>query len=196
LKGKEMIFEGDNELAYDDLEAFAIFFTTKVPAFGLIPLFNAVHKIQDVFSVTWYRHEQYQVQMFIVPPNYVIPEHTHPNVDSIELYLGGQIKFSHKGKWTIPEQDLQIPSFMGTSCRRGKMIRVRPNDPHGGIFGEGGGVFMSIQKWLNEVEPHCVSADYVGATMGEHHTANIKFGDAYTKSNLTWKDAASLEESA
>ena len=48
----------------------------------------------------------------------------------------------------------------------------------------------------NEVEPHCVSADYVGATMGEHHTANIKFGDAYTKSNLTWKDAASLEERA
>lgn len=187
--------EQKSPLEFDDLEAFAVFFLNKVPALGMIPLFNAVHRIEDVYSVTWYKSGQYQVQLFVVPPNYVIPEHTHPNVDSIELYLGGQIKFSHKGKWTVKNENLEVPGPLGTSLERGNMIRVHPNDLHGGIFGESGGVFMSIQKWLNGVEPHCVAADYVGVTMGEHHTASVKFGEATTKKELTWKDAASLEES-
>jgi hypothetical protein len=29
--------------------------------------------------------------VFIVPENTIIPEHVHPNVDSIEVYMGGNI---------------------------------------------------------------------------------------------------------
>ena len=70
---------------------------------------------------------------------------------------------------------------------------LRPNDVHGGVFGEGGGVFLSVQHWLNGVKPHCVSADYDGITMGEHHLAGVKYGEAKAKKKLTAKDAASLE---
>ena len=34
---------------------------------------------------------------------YVVPEHTHPNVNSYEIYLTGTIFFSHSGKWVYPK---------------------------------------------------------------------------------------------
>jgi hypothetical protein len=122
----------------DPLESFLNWFKDHSPKFGLIPLLNAVHKIEDVTSVTWLRHEQFQVQLFIVPPDYVIPEHTHPNVDSFEFYLGGQSKFSLFGEWIIDENEIKIPSDFGLSRVREHSIRVLPNSPHGGVFGPSG----------------------------------------------------------
>jgi hypothetical protein len=65
---------------------------------------------------------------------------------------------------------------------------------HGGVVGEGGGVFLSVQHWLNGVKPHCVAADYDGVAMGEDHLAKVVYGKASAKRTLTAKDAASLEE--
>lgn len=179
--------------ASDPLESFLNWFKDESPKFGLIPLLNAVHKIEDVTSVTWLRHEQFQVQLFIVPPNYVIPEHTHPNVDSFEFYLGGQSKFSLFGEWIVDEDEIKLPSDFGLSRIREMSIRVLPNSPHGGVFGPSGGVFMSIQHWLNGIEPHCVSSDYTGKVMGDHHLKMVKLGDAIPSSQaeLGFNDAAS-----
>jgi hypothetical protein len=179
----------------DQLEEFKDWFFKNIPQLGAVPLFHAVHKIEDVTSIIWFRQGEYQVQMFVVPGNYIIPEHTHPNVDSIEVYVGGQIKFSHSGKWAINGKDLQVESVFGTSLLRGNTIRVKPNDLHGGLFGSSGGVFLSIQHWLNGVKPHCVAADYSGIVMGEHHMKSVVCGEPQIKRRLTWRDAASLEDS-
>lgn len=189
---KDLVFP-DFYTREDPLEYFLNWFKDSSPKFGLIPLLDAVHKIEDVMSVTWLRHEQFQVQLFIVPPNYVIPEHTHPNVDSFEFYLGGQSKFSLFGEWIIDENEIKLPSDFGLSRVREHSIRVLPNSPHGGVFGPSGGVFMSVQHWLNGVEPHCVSSDYTGKVMGEHHLSMVKHGDAIlsTQDDLRFNDAAS-----
>jgi quercetin dioxygenase-like cupin family protein len=177
----------------DELEKFLLEVFENSSFLGQIPLFNAVHTIEGVTSVIWYREPPFQVQLFIAPPNYIVPEHTHPNVDSFEIYLGGQIRFSHSGKFTAPEASFTIPAFDGTALSRGNSIRVRPNDVHGGIVGPSGGVFMSVQHWLNGVEPHCVAADYTGVTMGSDHFSKVKAGNPELKAVLTKKDAANLE---
>jgi len=177
----------------DQLEGFLHWFLQTMPNLGMIPLHGAVDKIEDVYSVLWYREPPFQVQMFIVPPNYVIPEHTHPNVDSFEVYLGGQIRFSHSGKWVVPADALETEGPLKTASLRGYTIRVKPDDLHGGTFGPSGGVFLSVQHWLNGVEPHCVAADYDGVVMGPDHLAKVVNGDAKLQDNLTAKDAASGE---
>lgn len=188
-------------MTQDVLEDFLKAFLTKAPPIGLVPMRESVHMIEDVTSILWYRHGAFQIQLFAVPQDYVIPEHKHPNVDSFEVMLGGEIAFSKNGKW-VEEKDLHIPAsppIVGLSSMRGACIRVRPNDLHGGAFGPTGGVFMSVQHWLNDVKPHCVSLDYDGKTVGDKHLALVKFGEAVSdggQKNLTWKDAASLEESA
>ena len=60
---------------------------------------------------------------------------------------------------------------------------------HGGTFGKEGGIFFSVQHWLNNVKQYCVAKDYNGKTMGEHHLSTVKFGDAHFEGKLEKKDA-------
>ena len=61
-----------------ELDRFAFSFASNAKVFGDIPLGIATsYKIQDVTGVVWYRSGEFQVELFIVPPNYIIPEHTH-----------------------------------------------------------------------------------------------------------------------
>lgn len=158
-----------------------------------------IRKIEDVTSITWYRSDEFQVQLFATPPNYIIPEHTHPNVDSYEVLLGGDMKFSKHGKW-VEYQDLTFPpekTHQGLHPARGGCIRVKPEDLHGGMTGVTGAAFLSVQRWLNGVKPHCVANDYTGITMGENHSSQVRAGDAKnpgSQKNLTWKDAAGQED--
>lgn len=177
----------------DPLENFLRQFLTKGSPIGYVPLHGAVRYIDGVTAVLWYRKAPFQIQMFVVPPNHIIPEHTHPNVDSYEVYIGGQIKFSHSGKFVFVDADLETPVENGLPAKRGGVIRVKPHDLHGGTFGPSGGVFYSVQHWLNGVQPHCVSADYTGVVMGPEHKAGVVFGDAVLKESLTATDAASQE---
>lgn len=177
----------------DELEDFLHWFLTKAPSIGMIPFYEAVDNVEGVTKILWYRRDEFQVQLFAVPPNYIIPEHVHPNVDSFEVYLGGQINFSHGGKFVNTKWEDSIPDRYGLSPFRGAVIRVRPHDIHGGVFGPAGGVFMSVQRWLNGVKPHCVAADYTGVVMGPDHASKVVFGDYVVKQDLMPMDAASGE---
>jgi hypothetical protein len=128
------------------VDNFAFKFREEARVFGYIPDdVVATYRIQDVTAVTWYRSGFFQVEMFIVPPNYIIPEHTHPNVESYEMYLGGDIGFSHSGRWVDESILVRVP---GSTDNKGALIKVLTTDLHGGVFGPRGGVFMSIQRWL------------------------------------------------
>lgn len=178
----------------DVLENFCTTFLNKAPVLGAVPFAGAVSKIEDVTAILLYRQDQFQVQMFAVPEGTIIPEHAHPNVDSFEVYVGGNIQLSLDGRHVYPPAILfEKQGPLKLASRRGERVRVRPNQIHGATIGAGGAVFLSIQHWLNGIKPHCVAADYNGVAMGEHHLAQVKFGKATTKKKLSAKDAASLE---
>lgn len=174
----------------NDLLEFALDFRENTYPHGAIPDNQVVtYKIQDVTGVLWLREPPYQVELFIVPPHTIIPEHTHPNVASYEMFIGGDIAFSHSGRWVTEDNYIR----QHDDTLKGTLIEVKTSDLHGGAFGPSGGVFMSIQKWINDKDPHSVAYDYDGVVMGEHHLSNVKEGEAVNKRNLTWHDAASLE---
>lgn len=101
----------------------------------------------NLSGVVLYREQPYQVQLFSVLPNSVIEPHIHPNVDSFEVYIGGDIAFMCDDVWH-------------DQVRLGDFIRVKPSSWHGGKFGERGGCFLSVQKWLNGVKPTSVGDDW------------------------------------
>ena len=180
----------------DELEEYCYWFLTSSNPVGWIPFENPVWKVEDVTSVLMHRQGQFQTQMFIVPPHTIIPEHTHPNVDSFEIYGGGEINFSHSGKLVSFSHECAVDpdSPMGLAKLHRQFIRVKPNDIHGGFFGANGGVFFSVQRWLNDIKPHCVASDYIGKTMGPHHLNCVKYGEAYFDGQLSKIDAASAEQ--
>jgi hypothetical protein len=158
-----------------------------------------ITKVEDVTTVLMYRVDQFQVQMICVPPNYIIPEHVHPNIDSYEVGIGGGMCFSRNGHWITNEtidfhgRKIEWHGAGTLNKKRGSAIRVKPNDIHGGMFGPEGGVFLSVQQWLNGVLPSCVGADYAGKVLGPSHADHVKedFNVIVKKqSELTWRDAA------
>lgn len=158
-----------------------------------IPLYEAVGYVGGVTKVLWHREGQFQTQMFVMPPNYIIPEHTHPNVDSFEVYLGGQISFSHSGYFVVKENTFNKTTITGENVGNWSIVQVNHNDKHGGVIGEHGGVFLSVQKWLNGVKPHCVACDYEGQTMNQQHLESVKYGEATCNFPYSITDAASKE---
>jgi len=168
----------------DELDQFLIWFLAQGPSLGKSPVISAVTNLGNVtegghvMSGVWYRKEQFQVELFMIAGPMIIPEHTHPNVDSYEVLIGGQIRFSHTGKWLIPDTYCNDISEDGSSPYRGNKIRVNHNQFHGGIVGEGGAMFFSVQHWLNGVKPHNIGLDWNGYTASQEQLDKIKFGNA------------------
>lgn len=132
-------------MKFDDLEAFLNWWLA-TRAMNT-PQDNSLVYQKDTHGVVLFRQAPYQVEMFLVKPNSEIVPHIHPNVDSFEVYVSGDIKFMCNGH--VFEQ-----------TRLGDKIRVTPNSWHGGLFGERGGCFLSVQKWLNNVPPKFVGDDW------------------------------------
>jgi len=175
-----------------ELSKFRRWFLNEGPRFGDIPWHNAVTDIHGIAAIQWFRKPPFQVQMFVIPDFYVIPEHTHPNVDSIEMSLGGKFLPSVGGRWVHSPELTAIAEAGEINPYQGQVAWVPSDMIHGAVIGEGGGAFMSIQHWKNGVVPHCVSRDYDGKALASGHTTET--GDLVHLDRLTWKDAASLED--
>ena len=141
-----------------------------------------IYDVEGFNSHIQFRNNQYQVQIFSTPPNFIIPEHKHPNVDSFEVYLSGDIDFSLEGSW-LSNWDIKDHTFIDNLF----IVQVEHYAIHGAIFGEDGGRFMSVQHWINEVNPSCVGLDYdgLGVSTKQSEVDKVKF-----KKNVTVYDAA------
>ena len=164
-----------------------------------------------------YRNKPFQVEIFkFTCPfgEFIIPEHHHPNVDSFEVYICGDIDFSHGGTWLsrwdrkdyryidINQKKILTPpaggksgtykDFSNLTNMDAFVVRVKTNDIHGAYIGPHGGTFMSVQHWLNDVDPSSVGYDYDG--YGISHQQTKYDGVKYKESD--WKIVASKETSA
>jgi quercetin dioxygenase-like cupin family protein len=173
----------------DELYAFASAYLAQHPVYAGMPAPGQGVKVGGFEGRLVYRSGDFQVQLFAVAPHFIVPAHTHPNVDSFEVYIDGQIKFSHRGQFVFEAAETVVPADgAGFSWR---MLRVKPEDLHGAVVGPGGARFLSIQHWLNGVPPDCVANDYSGPAMDTDHFARVTTGEPEVRrqSELAERDA-------
>ena len=135
------------------------------------PMKKGLFFYEGISGLVLFRQGPFQVELFLCPPNIVIPEHTHPDVDSYECFLQG-MEFSLNGE-IITSQEEASKEQNGFPIKLHSTIRVRPNERHGGTSSSKGGAFISIQHWLNGVEPSNVGLNWDGKTMGNIHTNHL-----------------------
>lgn len=163
----------------DDLELYCRFVLQHVPVIAYSPYCNCVSALSGhSTSLILHRDPPYQAQLIIKYPNSIIPEHSHPNVDSIEVYIGGQMHAGVDGVFVSPEHSVceSHSHPLKVAASRGKAIRIYPGQLHGGVIGSSGGAFLSVQKWLNEVPPSFVQFDWSGPTLNGDHYAAVTSG--------------------
>lgn len=102
-------------------------------------------------------------------------EHRHPNVDSYEVAISYPIPFIKNGKLLSgPELVVRVPGIndrhVDCNC-----VRLLPTDWHKApVMPESGGVVLSVQRWLNDVEPTSVGLDWIGEPTTEGHRKQIE----------------------
>ena len=52
---------------HKDLEQFACAFRDGGQAYGYLPQEVSSYKIQDITGITWYRHENFQIEFLLFP---------------------------------------------------------------------------------------------------------------------------------
>jgi len=155
----------------DSLSAFAHWYLNN-PQPLRVPFSNPITHQEKISAITLYREDPFQVQLWLCKPNFFIPEHEHPNVDSYEVFLYG-MKFTHSGEVVVDEEQYNQENN-GVPLLNYQTIRVKPNDKHGGTASDKGGAFLSIQQWKNNTFPKSVSDDWKGKPMGKEHKEQIK----------------------
>lgn len=150
-----------------------------------------IYGVEGFHSYVDYREGQFQVQVFnFTDLKYVIvPEHTHPNVNSYEVGISGDVHFTHGQKWFYPRHPALHYYKSPKTNKKYRCIRVNNTDIHGALIGPKGGIFLSVQQWLNNTNPSCVAMDYDGYGISENQSkiAGVKY------KQRTWKMAASKE---
>lgn len=150
----------------DDLTIFAKWWLESRP---LNPPFDDNVLMFDgcVMGQTLFREGAFQVQLFSVKPYTKIADHTHENVDSYEVYLGGSFEGYKNGEnqapligdWLIKTEQITMGGG-AVNPLVGRSLRVRPYDSHGGIVGGMGALFLSIQHWKDGVHPSSAHLDW------------------------------------
>lgn len=165
--------------AFDDLTHFAHWFLQQPIGSLTPPGRDAVYDFDELTSMVLYRKGEYQVELFLVKPTTTkmqLPgEHRHPNVDSFEYHLSGDIRFTLNGVQTVPDE--QCAALVdGVSWLCGKhLTRIKPTDWHGASMSAGSGAFLSIQKWLEGVQPTSVGMDWEGKPHAEKQKKERQF---------------------
>jgi hypothetical protein len=154
----------------DYLEQFASWFHQQ-PMILSCP-FEGAAFVGDFAQLVLYRQGQYQVQLGLGKSFAEIPDHRHPDVDTILVYLTGEIYFRLDGKdaW---ERGSVVKTSDNLSSHRGRALRVIPGMLHGATFGETGGAFLSIQHWLQGT-PKSVETNWIGPPLSEEHDRALK----------------------
>ena len=156
-------------MMFDDLEMFLVWYLNNRPIAP--PYETSLHRYRGLHSAVIYRQAPYQVELYIVDPHTEVPDHMHPNVDSFEVFLCGDVHFRHSGKVITPPKLVSQVSN-GVHSLLGQHIRVHPNDSHGATIGYRGGMFLSVQKWLAGA-PTSVGKNWIATESNEAFNKDI-----------------------
>lgn len=151
------------------LRKFAKWFLSQ-PLSAFRPPRDAIYHFElaagTVRSIVLYRSAPFQVELICAIQSdgwrQGVPEHSHPNVDSIEYMLAGQTDFTICGNSVATKEEVEGVAEDGASLMCGKRMHVKPGVRHGASLGPAGGVFLSIQKWRDGVPITSVGIDWDG----------------------------------
>lgn len=155
---------------FDELIIFANWYRSRANAVPIAPA-DSIRKVGPFTGLTLFREGPYQVQLWIGEGNAGVAEHNHPGVDTIQIYLSGQIYLKINGL-PITTPDMMGVNGNGASLLNGQSVRILPTDKHSFELGPLGGSWMTIEKWLNG-KPTSTELDWEGAPIDEEHKLSI-----------------------
>lgn len=119
----------------------------------MIPEDSEVYVTDNASSIILFRHDCYQVELYVNYPKSKAPLHGHPGMDLVTMQIGRMNPI----RWAYPNKVL------------------KNSEKHDADFAsEKGTVFLTFEKWLPEIPMTSASVNWVGETVGPIHEELIK----------------------
>lgn len=141
---------------FDNLDHFKEWVLNEMPILGFVPLQRnpVVGTYTDDQNIPMhymilFDDGEYRVDLIGAPGEVEFKPHVHPDVDSYEVFLGGDMTFTIDGQ-PVGKNDNQFEPkvwYNGTHPFRGAYNRFTPETLHSGVGGKRGGIVLSIQRW-------------------------------------------------
>lgn len=138
------------------------------------PFVDGIFYTDIAASIILFRKAPFQVELYISKPETEAPFHSHPGVDSVLMYLTGNMNFGTDYK-VNDYSEFQKPNneHEGTHLMFGRYSIVKDGGVHNLVTKKEGGAFLSFEKW-NGKTPTSVTVNWEGDPTGEMHKAAIK----------------------
>jgi hypothetical protein len=151
---------------WNDVYQFKDWWVENRPIFP--PFKNGTFITDLAYSLCLFRSGQFQVELYIIKPNSTSPEHAHPGVDSVFMYLGGNIEFGKEdGSYNDLSLD-QVEQENGTHKLFGRTAEAMDGAMHSVRTFDQCGAFLSFEHWKTK-EPDSVVLNWKGKPDGEKH---------------------------
>ena len=143
---------------WDTLEEFVDWFiNSKYPI--IVPWDAQVRRTDDATTMCLFKKGQYQVEIYLIYPGYMIQPHEHPGVEVITMNMGG-------GKRGA------VNDLGGSSIAGMLSSKLLDSQVHGGesetLFSNGYGL-LSFEKWSKDIKMTSAAIHWKGPTAGPEH---------------------------
>jgi hypothetical protein len=150
---------------WDTLEEFFNWFVLEAKMPLMIPWNATIAHGDDFTAISIFKKASYQVEMFLEHPSICIKPHCHPNVETINLHLGG-------GEQWPSQEDYNMSTRWGTIDWKKPAGLLHGDNPSGERFL--GWCMLSFQKWVNNEPIKSVASHWKGTTAGPIHDKLIR----------------------
>jgi hypothetical protein len=136
------------------------------------PFEDAIYQTDMTLSLCLYRHENFQVELYIMKPNETSKPHSHPGVDSYFVYLGGNLEFGDANGEFKDLSEFQKAAPSGAHILLGRTAEAINGEPHSVRTFKEGGSFLSFERW-HDKKPNSVAVNWKGDPVGEVHAKTL-----------------------
>jgi len=138
------------------------------------PFKNPIHTTDIAYALCLYRDGRYQVELYICKPNTETPPHKHPGIESVTMYLTGDLAFAKANGEFADLSMYQKPKENGTHMLLGKTAEINNGDQlHAARMGSTGGAFLIFEHWKDK-DPVSVTTHWEGELVGDQHAKTIE----------------------
>ena len=135
----------------------------------IVPPFESpIHCTDIAYALCIYRSGRFQVELYVVKPNTETTKHSHPNIESISMYLTGTMSFAKENGDYIDLSALQKEAENGTHVLLGTVAESNDGQVHSLKVGPEGGAFLIFEFWKDR-DPVSVTVHWEGDLVGDQH---------------------------
>jgi len=138
------------------------------------PASDSVYITDHSLSCIVFREGRYQVELYMLAPNWSTPNHGHPGIEYKIILLNGTIGGTKNLEYvndSAPWAEQAKPD--GTNVLFGLTLDFTSDDYHQVNVGPKGGLIAITQRWDEGLKMSSQSVQYVGDPIGPQHETRI-----------------------